>query len=74
METSLFLADQTVAQILKERPQSAHVFINMKTDCVGCYMMKFCTLQDVSENYSIDLDELIEKFQTDISIRHGSKE
>jgi hybrid cluster-associated redox disulfide protein len=49
----------TVHQTLKTYPQAVPVFIRLKTDCVGCWLERFCTLADVSNNYGLQLDDLL---------------
>ncbi len=51
--------DLTVAQVLEACPQAAHAFVSLKTDCVGCYLMSFCTLQEVAEQYQLRVEAII---------------
>lgn len=53
----------TVAEILATHPQTAKEFIVWKTDCVGCYLSRFCTLEDVAATYSLDTDEVLAKIK-----------
>lgn len=57
----IFDAQITVEQVLAARPGLTAFFINLKTDCVGCPMQKFCTLADVANSYAIPIDTLLEK-------------
>jgi hypothetical protein len=41
----------------------ADLFLEMRLGCIGCSMTKFCTLEEVSHNYGIELDALILRFQ-----------
>jgi hypothetical protein len=56
---AMLTPDLTVAQVLEACPQAAHVFVSLKTDCVGCYLMSFCTLQEVAEQYQLNLEFLM---------------
>lgn len=49
----------TVEEVLTNWPGVHEVFMKWKTNCVGCYLQRFCTLQDVSETYRIPLPDLL---------------
>ena len=51
--------DWTVEQTLKSNLNSSMVFMSAGTQCVGCYIQKFCTIKDVADIYQIDLDKLL---------------
>ena len=53
----------TVAQVLSAYPQAAHLFYQLKTDCVGCVLSHFCSLEEVAKSYNLDLDTTVELFQ-----------
>ena len=53
-EETLALLETNVADLLKKFPQASRFFITQKTACVGCYMARFCSLQDVISIYEID--------------------
>jgi hybrid cluster-associated redox disulfide protein len=48
-----------VAEALKRWPQTARVFIEHRTACVGCYLAQFCTLADVAATYRLPPGELL---------------
>lgn len=50
----------TVTEVLRRWPQSARVFFEYRTACVGCTMAPFDTLADVAASYGIDLDAFLE--------------
>jgi hypothetical protein len=58
MDTQLLLAQLTVEDILKKWPLTFSVFRNRNTDCVGCLLQRFCSLQDVAETYEVELQDL----------------
>ena len=58
MDTQLLLAQLTVEDILKKWPLTYSVFRNRNTDCVGCLLQRFCSLQDVAETYEVELRDL----------------
>jgi hybrid cluster-associated redox disulfide protein len=60
METKLILQPQTtVEEVLERFPNTYAVFMKRKTKCIGCFLQKFCTLQDVAETYQLSLTELL---------------
>lgn len=56
---SVLDANWTAAQVMKAYPQVASVFIELKTDCVGCHLDKFCTLTEVAADYELPLELLL---------------
>ncbi|HUG34686.1 MAG TPA: hypothetical protein VMJ90_07945 [Anaerolineales bacterium] len=49
----------TVEKTLKNQPEASFVFVRLHTQCVGCWMQKFCTIKDVAEIYQLDLNKLL---------------
>lgn len=58
----------TVAEILKTHPQTTKLFIQWKTDCTGCYLSRFCTLEEVAAIYSLDLRDILAEIQSLVQI------
>ena len=54
-----FNQEMIVAEVIDTWPQVIPVFLQHKTVCVGCLMARFDTLADVSRNYGIPIDHLI---------------
>lgn len=54
MNDVLNLAEISVADLLKSTPATARFFIEQHTACVGCYLARFCTLNDVVKTYELD--------------------
>jgi len=63
MDTSRIRSELRVDQVLEQWPQTAAVFIQAKTACVGCYLRRFCTLQDVASFYGLRAETLVENLQ-----------
>lgn len=59
MDTRLLHTQLTVEDILKNWPQTYLVFRNRNTDCVGCLLQRFCSIQDVAESYELSTQDLI---------------
>jgi hypothetical protein len=77
MDAKLFIPNLTVAEALQQGQVVARVFGEKKTACVGCYLMQFCTLEDVARTYSLHLDEFLDELQqaihTKIQTYQGAK-
>ena len=52
-----------VDEVLRQVPQASHQFVALHTDCVGCHLARFCTLEDVSVHYHLDLQALVAALQ-----------
>lgn len=64
----LFNTQWTVADVLTAFPQSAAAFIALRTDCVGCHLDRFCTLEEVAAVYEIPLEQLLARLHDAIQI------
>ena len=52
-----------ISELLALSPQMARLFIELRTDCIGCPMNKFCTLEELCRNYELDIDLVMMRFQ-----------
>ena len=59
----------TVSELLRRWPQTMPVFLKHRTQCVGCYMADFDTLEDVAMNYHLSVDELLREIRNSLSGR-----
>ncbi len=50
----------SVHETLNDWPETASVFHAFKTACIGCYLARFCSLQDVADTYHAQPEELME--------------
>lgn len=50
----------SVHETLNDWPETASVFLARQTACIGCYLARFCSLQDVADTYHIQPEELME--------------
>ena len=57
----LAIAEITVADLLKSNPAAVSFFIHQQTACVGCYLAKFCTLEDVINTYQLSQQSFLEE-------------
>ena len=57
----------SIRDILTEYPKVIPVFIQLKTQCIGCAFERFCTLKDVAKHYEIQIDELVDNLNKTIA-------
>lgn len=53
--------DISIKELLKSYPQLLRMFMDMKLMCVGCPAEEFHTLADVSREYGLDLNQLLQR-------------
>ena len=73
MDIQIFHAQLIVEEVLKKWPQPFSVFRNRNTDCVGCLLQRFCSLQDVADTYEIKLQDLTTDLETCVEANNESK-
>lgn len=56
-------AQSLVADVLARGPEIALLFLDWRTECVCCSLVRFCTLEDVSRYYGLDLDDMLNQIQ-----------
>ncbi len=52
-----------VSELLQKHPETSQIFVKKSTLCLGCYMARFCSLQDVAQVYSLEAETLVEEMQ-----------
>jgi hypothetical protein len=52
-----------VADLLAETPALADLFLELRLDCLGCSMTKFCTLKEVCRQYNLELAPFLQRIQ-----------
>lgn len=55
--------DWTVFRTLQQAPGAARVFIQLRTDCIGCLMARFCTLSEVEADFRLPPGTLTTRLQ-----------
>ena len=60
-----------VADLLASTPLMASLFVELRVDCIGCSMNKFCTLEDLCDQYQLELETVISLIQ-ERTINHES--
>ena len=59
MDTNFPHAQMTVEDVLKKWPQTYSVFRKWNTECIGCLLQRFCSIQDVADTYEITAQDLV---------------
>jgi len=52
-----------VADLLADSPLVAPLLIELRVDCIGCSLNRFCTLEDLCEYYELDLETVFNRIQ-----------
>lgn len=73
MDTQILHPQLTVEDILKKWPQAFSVFRLRNTDCIGCLLQRFCTIQDVAETYQVSLQELTRDLEICVNENYPSQ-
>ena len=64
MDRQIFELHESVEQVLNEHPETSRAFLALKTQCVGCYLARFCSLHDVARTYEVSAARLLEELET----------
>jgi hybrid cluster-associated redox disulfide protein len=67
MENTIY-KDWTVKQTLDNHSQAVGVFFRFKTNCVGCWLTRFCTLEEVAKFYQLDLDDFLRSMRLEENV------
>jgi len=66
MESSDLSPDLTVEDVLQKWPETAVVFQKYADACVGCTLAAFCTIEEVANEYDVDLETLLQAIKVRI--------
>ncbi len=53
----------TIAELLRRWPQLVPIFVRFRTDCVGCGMAPFCSLQEAIDHYQLNASSFLRELQ-----------
>lgn len=53
--------DMTIAEILKQKPESAQILMGLGMGCLGCPSASMETLVNACEIHGLELNEVLEK-------------
>lgn len=54
MERSVVDVPFVISKLLNVYPETARLLIDLRVNCVGCSLNRFCTISDVCEYYDLD--------------------
>ena len=52
-----------VADLLELSPLIVSLLLEFRVDCVGCFMNKYCTLEELCAQYELNLENILGRFQ-----------
>lgn len=52
-----------VADLLTYSPLVVTLLLELRVDCVGCSMNKYCTLEELCAQYELDLENILGRIQ-----------
>lgn len=70
MNKELELFEMTVADLLKSAPSTVSFFISQGTDCVGCRLSHFCTINNVIKTYGLDEESFLAELSKTMIQKH----
>ena len=73
MDTQNLHPQLTVEAVLKQWPKTYLVFRNRNTDCIGCLLQKFCSIQEVAEAYEVATQDLIRDLEKCVKENYSSQ-
>ena len=56
-----------VADLLELSPLIAPLLINLRVDCVGCSLNKFCSLEELCKYYELDLENTNQRIRDELN-------
>jgi hybrid cluster-associated redox disulfide protein len=59
MDEQTIFCDRTIEQALSDLPAVISVFLTYRLACVGCYMTRFCTLEDAVTTYGLPREQFL---------------
>ena len=63
MEHPTLSPGMLVADLLAASPLIAGALVELRTSCVGCSMNKFCTLQELCNQYELEFESVVKFLQ-----------
>lgn len=64
MNASMPLSTLTADEIMQHWPETSEVFLRFRTDCVGCAMAGYCTLEEVIDLYGLRETEFLAELKS----------
>lgn len=67
----MFSPQSLVADFLDASPIAAILLLELRVDCLGCSMNKYCTLEELCDYYELDFENIICKIQERLNNQMG---
>jgi hybrid cluster-associated redox disulfide protein len=68
MKYPLLSPRMLVADLLALSPLVAPFLLDLRVDCVGCSMNRFCTLEELCTLYGLELEVILQNLQNKMSL------
>jgi hypothetical protein len=62
-----------VADLLDASPLAVGLLLELRVDCIGCSMNRFCTLENLCSKYDLDLQSVMYMMKSHAIEIHGNK-
>lgn len=59
--------NQTVAEVIGKYPETIPTWMSLKMGCIGCLMMRFCSLSYAAESYQVEVEKLLDELEKRIN-------
>lgn len=56
-----------IADLLDASPLVARLLLELRVDCIGCSMVRFCSLENLCTHYELTLDSVVHRVQEELS-------
>jgi hypothetical protein len=63
-----------VADLLAFSPLTARALLDLRVDCVGCSMNKFCTIKEICTHYGLEMDAVMRKLKEHLESKANVKD
>src|SRR3990172_6178199 len=62
-EHPMLSAQTLLADLLDTSPLVVNLLLELRVDCIGCSMNKFCTLEELCDHYELDIEAVLYNVQ-----------
>jgi hypothetical protein len=63
MEHPLLSPSTLLADLLASSPLTARALLDLRVDCIGCSMNKFCTLEELCQHYGLEIETVMKRLR-----------
>jgi hybrid cluster-associated redox disulfide protein len=52
-----------LADLLASSPLTARALLDLRVDCIGCSMNKFCTIEEICQHYGLEIEAVMKRLR-----------